>query len=212
MNKQIQTLKVSGHPLARLPFTQSFNVYFRFKKSLVKICKRTRKSNSNMPVSANTARSSSYTRSTSGASSSQVEYCYILTGQECKQSSSSGYTSATDIDSLANQQNYQDAVKRDDTHVHSEHLIQIKHKQIKSLLDNQTSFIDQINYGLENFIRPMSIIINAKLYGKLVQNFEKINAITAFIRNQIADSIKLTSDMYSSTINVLNEYVSSFWL
>jgi hypothetical protein len=169
--------------------------YFHFKKNLVKIYKRTKKPSSN--VRTKIARSTSYTRSTSGASSMATDYYNLPADRHGHNhhSGSSGYTSTTDMDSLSNQQIYPDTN------------IDLRN-QIKHLLDYQFEVVTKLTYGLENFVRPMTVIINGKLYHKLVQNMEKIVAITEFVRNQIVDSIKLTTDVYTSTLSVLNEYVS----
>jgi hypothetical protein len=103
---------------------------------------------------------------------------------------------------------YPDALS-DDVCAINDQAIQIKrNKQIEHLLKYQADFVNKLNFGLDNFVRPMSIILNAKLYSKLFQNIEKIVAITEFLRNQIAESFKFTADIYTSTLSVLNEYVS----
>ena len=79
---------------------------------------------------------------------------------------------------------------------------------INCLLEYQIEYLSILKSGLENQIRPMSALIDSKLFFETFLNIEKIYTITEFIRNAINDSMLLTNDIYQSVVTVTNEYIT----
>ena len=79
---------------------------------------------------------------------------------------------------------------------------------INCLLEYQIDYLSILKSGLENQVRPMSALIDSKLFFETFLNIEKIYTITEFIRTAINDSLLLTNDIYTSVVTITNEYVS----
>lgn len=79
---------------------------------------------------------------------------------------------------------------------------------INCLLEYQIDYLSILKSGLENQVRPMSALIDTKLFFETFLNIEKIYTITEFIRTAINDSLLLTNDIYTSVVTITNEYVS----
>jgi hypothetical protein len=94
------------------------------------------------------------------------------------------------------------------------HLLKTNNKTkldlIKYLLDHEIIYINSIQNGLENFIRPLMAVIDNKLYFQIFQNIEKINSMSKFIQSKIIESYNINGDFVESTIDVIYEYVSIF--
>jgi len=84
----------------------------------------------------------------------------------------------------------------------------MKSNIINCLLEYQIEYLSILKSGLENQIRPMSALIDSKLFFETFLNIEKIYTITEFIRNAINDSMLMTNDVYNSVVTVTNEYVN----
>jgi hypothetical protein len=78
---------------------------------------------------------------------------------------------------------------------------------IKCLLDYQIEFSALLNQQLQSHIRPLSMLMDSKLFYEIFQNIEKIFAITEFIINAINESIFLNQDVFTSVLNVVSEYI-----
>ena len=84
----------------------------------------------------------------------------------------------------------------------------MKSNIINCLMDYQIEYLSILKSGLENQIRPLSALIESKLFFETFSNIEKIYSVTEFIRNAISESMLLTNDMYNSVVTVTNEYVN----
>lgn len=83
-----------------------------------------------------------------------------------------------------------------------------KQNIMQSLMQYEFKFLNKLKTHLEMYIRPLSALIDSQKYLQLFQNIEKIFTMTEFIRNTINESIKITNDLYTSSVCVLNEYIS----
>jgi hypothetical protein len=134
-------------------------------------------------------------------------------------SSSSGYTSATDEYCILNQKKHQqesiavniNETQCDVTTANQNQISSTSKNLIKYLLDYETLYIDSIQNGLENYIRPLMAIMNNKLYFQIFQNIEKIYSMSQFIRNKIMEYVELSGDFVQSTIDVIYEFVSFYF-
>jgi len=84
----------------------------------------------------------------------------------------------------------------------------MKTNLIQCLLDYQIEFIEYLKNGLECFVRPLSYMLDSDQFCQIFQNIEKIYSMTEFVRASINDSLKLTSNIYESTVSVIHEYIS----
>ena len=84
----------------------------------------------------------------------------------------------------------------------------MKSNIINCLLDYQREYLSILKSGLENQVRPLSALIDAKLFFETFLNIEKIFSVTEFIRNATNESLLLTNDIYNSVVTVTNEYVN----
>ena len=89
-----------------------------------------------------------------------------------------------------------------------ENVKSMKTDAVQYLLDYQVKYIDLLKTGLENYIRPLSALMESSLFFETFQNIEKIFAMSEFIRHSINDSMQLTMDIYTSTITVIHEFIS----
>lgn len=123
--------------------------------------------------------------------------------------SSSGYcTTSTKSSVLVNMDNY----------FYDENFNSIKAKAqanakamkldiVQCLLDYQVEFSAMLSQKLKSHIRPLSLLMDTKLFYEIFQNIEKINAITDFIKNSITESIYLNQDVCTSVLSVISEYI-----
>jgi hypothetical protein len=132
---------------------------------------------------------------------------YSIKSIKCNESSS-GYASGGSEEIYEHHNN---ELKDVDTH-----LLKTNNKTkidlIKYLLDHEIIYINSIQNGLENFIRPLMAVIDNKLYFQIFQNIEKINSMSKFIQSKIIESYNVNGDFVESTIDVIYEYVSIFLL
>lgn len=78
---------------------------------------------------------------------------------------------------------------------------------VQCLLDYQVEFSGMLSQQLRSHIRPLSLLMDTKLFYKIFQNIEKINAVTDFIKNSINESIYLNQDVCTSVLAVISEYI-----
>ena len=82
---------------------------------------------------------------------------------------------------------------------------------IKYLLDHEIIYVNSMQNGLENFIRPLMAVMENRLYFQIFQNIEKINSISKFIQSKIIELYEMNGDFVESTIDVIYEFVSLFF-
>ena len=84
----------------------------------------------------------------------------------------------------------------------------MKSNIVNCLLEYQLEYLSILKHGLESQIRPLSALIDSKLFFETFLNIEKIYSFTEFIRNAINESMLLTNDLYSSVVSVTHEYIT----
>ena len=145
----------------------------------------------------------------------------LKSAQNYETNSSSGYTSDEFCAEQQKQQQESILVHTDETQIKNADITTAHARRrgskrsekatklnlIKYLLDYEIIYVDSIENGLENYIRPLMAVINSKLYFQIFQNIEKIHSMSKFIQNKIMETLQLNGDFVEATIDVIYEYV-----
>lgn len=125
---------------------------------------------------------------------------------------SSGYGTSSVVDSalsvFVNLDNYfYDENFSKYKHRAQESALEQKRHVVLCFLQYQFEYLEQLQLYIENFVRPLRVLMEEANFFQLFQNIEKIFSMTEFIKNAINDSMSLTLDIYKSTVHVIYEYV-----
>lgn len=170
------------------------------KKSLVNVFKKIRhEKQETATIKHTTIIFTQTTTTTTCASSSASSSSGVLSDYESlkRQTSSSCFTTNSDLCDIQSKNDIDESI---DTQ-------QLELNIINLILTHQDEYLNLLNYGLENYIRPLSALIDTQLYFDIFQNIEKIFSTSNYLRNSIIQSYQITNDIYESTVLVLQENI-----